>query len=336
MSIVEQAERFAQQAHREQYRKGGEKIPYFSHLASVAGRLREAGYGGDEVVLAAAYLHDVLEDQPQHGAEAHALFPREVMAVVERLSEQKTDAHGNKRPKAERFAGYADALEGDGDDARRAAIVSCADKIDNTRSILDAERRGVRMLMTLSTRPGEHRLQFARLRPIYERSVNRALLAGFDQATADLEAHIARWLPGRAVEIAASAHLGQFDRAGEAYILHPLRVMSRARTASEKMVAVLHDVVEDTPWTLEKLAREGFSREVIDALDALTKREGEGYDAFLDRVVENPLATRVKRLDLEDNMNVARLDRLTPRDSERLEKYIRAHRRILKLLGEDT
>lgn len=79
----------------------------------------------------------------------------------------------------------------------------------------------------------------------------------------------------RAIEIAAAAHAGVPDKAGNPYILHPLRVMMRVSSPAERVVAVLHDVVEDTSWTLQALAAEGFAPDVVAAVDALTKRDGE-------------------------------------------------------------
>ena len=92
------------------------------------------------------------------------------------------------------------------------------------------------------------------------------------------------------------------------------------------MAAVLHDVVEDTEWTLERLREAGFSDEVLEAVDCLTHREGESYQQFVERVRTNPIARQIKIADLEDNMNVRRINQLGPRDLERLEKYHRAWR----------
>ena len=129
-----------------------------------------------------------------------------------------------------------------------------------------------------------------------------------------------------AVSIAARAHRGQKDKAGAPYLLHPLRMMLRMETEAAMMAAVLHDVVEDTDWTLERLREEGFSDEVLEAVDCLTHREGESYQQFVERVLTNPIARQVKIADLEDNMNVRRIGQLGPRDLERLEKYHRAWR----------
>jgi (p)ppGpp synthase/HD superfamily hydrolase len=129
-----------------------------------------------------------------------------------------------------------------------------------------------------------------------------------------------------AVSIAAQAHRGQKDKAGSAYLLHPLRLMMRMDTEAAMMAAVLHDVVEDSEWTLGRLREAGFPAEVLEAVDCLTHREGESYEEFVERVRTNPLARQVKIADLEDNMNVRRMSQLGPGDLERLEKYHRAWR----------
>jgi (p)ppGpp synthase/HD superfamily hydrolase len=129
-----------------------------------------------------------------------------------------------------------------------------------------------------------------------------------------------------AISIAAHAHKGQKDKAGAPYLLHPLRMMLRMDTEAAMMAAVLHDVVEDTEWTLERLREAGFSDEVLEAVDCLTHREGESYEQFVERVRTNPIARQIKIADLEDNMNVRRINQLGPKDLERLEKYHRAWR----------
>ena len=112
-----------------------------------------------------------------------------------------------------------------------------------------------------------------------------------------------------AIVLAAKAHGVTPDKSGvEPYLLHPLRVMLRMKTEPERIVAVLHDVVEDTPVTLADLRREGYSRQIVKAVDAITRRkhQGETYDEYLDRVAANPLAKRVKLADLADNMSDVR------------------------------
>ena len=134
----------------------------------------------------------------------------------------------------------------------------------------------------------------------------------------------------RAIEIATEAHRGQFDKAGNDYIQHPLRVMAAGKTPDEKIVGVLHDVVEDTDWTFEQLAAEGFSREVIEALRCVTKlSDSEPYDKFIARVKTNKLAVAVKLNDLTDNMDIRRLPYLSDKDVKRLKKYLKAYKQLM-------
>ena len=136
----------------------------------------------------------------------------------------------------------------------------------------------------------------------------------------------------RAIEIATEAHRGQVDKAGNDYIQHPLRVMAAGKTANEKIVGVLHDVVEDTDWTFERLAAEGFSSEIIEALQCVTKlSEEEPYDEFIERVKASRLAVAVKLNDLADNMDIRRLGELTEKDFKRLQKYHRAYKQLLNM-----
>jgi len=125
----------------------------------------------------------------------------------------------------------------------------------------------------------------------------------------------------RAIEIAARAHAGQTDKAGQPYILHPLRLMLAVRTPQERMAAVLHDVVEDTPLTFEDLQKEGFPVEVIEAVRALTKHEGEARIDAAKRAVRNPIARVVKLADVTDNMDLGRIPQPTEKDFARLKEY---------------
>ena len=131
----------------------------------------------------------------------------------------------------------------------------------------------------------------------------------------------------RALAIALDAHHGQTDRAGRPYVFHPLRLMHRQHTDAARMAALLHDVVEDSGWTLEQLRDEGFPDAVVEAIDALTHREdeGESYADYVARAAQNPLARQIKRADLEDNMDIRRLGRpLDEHDLARLERYRKA------------
>ena len=138
----------------------------------------------------------------------------------------------------------------------------------------------------------------------------------------------------RALQVATEAHRGQKDRYGDPFILHPLRVMLRCRTEDEKIVALLHDVVEKSERTLGDLNRDGFSSEVIAAVEGLTKREGEPYLDYIVRARENALARAVKQADLQDHMDAV-LDRGPMRDTpERMARYRQGMRLLLK--GRET
>lgn len=112
----------------------------------------------------------------------------------------------------------------------------------------------------------------------------------------------------KALQIAYLAHQSQVDKGGQPYILHPVRVALRCQTEAEKIVALLHDVIEDTDITIEHLRQVGFSQTITDAVEALTKIEGEDYMMFIERVSYNDLAASVKIQDLKDNMDISRLN----------------------------
>jgi len=128
----------------------------------------------------------------------------------------------------------------------------------------------------------------------------------------------------KAIIIAAQAHDGQTDKAGEPYILHPLRMMLRLSLAEDRITAVLHDVVEDSDISLEDLRAEGFSERIIEAIRSVTKEPEESYKDFINRAASNPIARRVKLVDLEDNSNLSRIKNPTDIDLKRIEKYRRA------------
>jgi (p)ppGpp synthase/HD superfamily hydrolase len=124
-----------------------------------------------------------------------------------------------------------------------------------------------------------------------------------------------------AIALAARAHCGQKDRGGQPYILHVLRVMLRQQDEVARIVAVLHDVLEDTSITLADLREAGYSAEICMAVDCLTRRTGEPYEEMIDRVAANPIARRVKLADLEDNMDMRRLESSDETALARLGKY---------------
>ena len=138
----------------------------------------------------------------------------------------------------------------------------------------------------------------------------------------------------RAIAITAEAHAGQIDKAGALYVLHPLRMMLSMSSIDERIVAVLHDVCEDCPgWTLDQLRGEGFSDRIIDALQSVTKRDGEDYEDFVRRAAANSIGRRVKLADLHDNSDLSRIAVPSERDFRRIEKYQRAIDLIERLPG---
>ena len=134
----------------------------------------------------------------------------------------------------------------------------------------------------------------------------------------------------KAIQIAVSAHAGQVDKAGQPYILHPLRVMCSVETPHERLAAVLHDVVEDTAVTIDDLANEGFPAEVLDAVQALTKLSGESRLDAAKRAVRNRIARKVKLADVADNMDMNRIPNPTAKDHARLREYRDVRKLLLK------
>ncbi len=135
-----------------------------------------------------------------------------------------------------------------------------------------------------------------------------------------------------AIALAAAAHRRQTDKAGEPYILHPLRVMFKLKGKQAMMAGVLHDVVEDTDVTLDEMRRRGCPKAVVEAVDLLTRRDGESYGAFIERLSRNPLAVQVKLADLEDNMDLRRLREFDARDAERMRKYLSTWQQLLDVM----
>jgi (p)ppGpp synthase/HD superfamily hydrolase len=142
----------------------------------------------------------------------------------------------------------------------------------------------------------------------------------------------------KALQIAARAHEGQVDKHGQSYILHPLRVMSAVDCEEARIVAVLHDVIEDTSVTAEDLRREGFGEAVLEALDRLTHRKAEPYADYVIRCKGHDVARQVKLANLEDNSRLSRAilrpDRIEP-DIERVRKYLLAYKFLTDMLTEE-
>lgn len=127
-----------------------------------------------------------------------------------------------------------------------------------------------------------------------------------------------------ALRLAIRAHEGQRDKGGRDYVTHPIRVAARCRSLQAKTVALLHDTLEDTSVTVDELREQGFPDEIVEAVQAITKRKGESYESFVKRLSGNALAREVKIADLEDNMDIRRLNEITDRDVNRLRIYLQA------------
>lgn len=136
-------------------------------------------------------------------------------------------------------------------------------------------------------------------------------------------------LLSKAIVIATKAHDGQIDKGGKPYILHPLSVMMKCGNYKEKIVAVLHDVIEDTDITYDDLRQEGFDEEIIEAIDSVTRRNGESYMEFIRRCKQNSIGKYVKVADLKDNMDISRIPNPTKKDYDRVEKYKKAMSELL-------
>ena len=136
----------------------------------------------------------------------------------------------------------------------------------------------------------------------------------------------------RAIEIAVSAHKEQVDKAGKPYILHPLRLMFKMQTENEMIAAVLHDVVEDTDWTIEKLEAEGFDEEVITAIELLTHDKKVPYKKYIEAIKTNKIALKVKLADLEDNMDIKRIAHPKFKDYARLAEYLKYYNELKELV----
>ena len=131
-------------------------------------------------------------------------------------------------------------------------------------------------------------------------------------------------LTKKALKISFEAHKEQFDKSGIPYVYHPYELASQMTTEAETCVALLHDIVEDTSTTFEDLINEGFDGEIIDAIRLMTHNDGSNYFDYVKRIKQNPIAKAVKLADLRHNSTISRLDEITPKDLERVEKYKQA------------
>ena len=128
-------------------------------------------------------------------------------------------------------------------------------------------------------------------------------------------------LTKKAMKIAFEAHKEQVDKTGVPYIYHPIHLAEQMDDEASICVALMHDVVEDTDTTFEDLEKEGFTKEIIDALRLLTHDDSVPYLDYVKEIKQNPIATKVKLADLNHNSDLSRLDLVDDKAMERLEKY---------------
>ena len=131
-----------------------------------------------------------------------------------------------------------------------------------------------------------------------------------------------------AIELALEAHRGHTQRNGAPYILHSLYVMQQVKGEVRQTAAVLHDVLEDSPMTLDDLRSKGFSEQVISLVDALSRRTEETYEQYIQRLAKTPSAIPIKLADLRHNMDALRLVDFTPDDGLRFQRYHKAYRQL--------
>ncbi len=134
----------------------------------------------------------------------------------------------------------------------------------------------------------------------------------------------------KALDVAYRVHKGQKDKYGMPYLLHPIRVMQRVENETEQCAALLHDVVEDSPTTLDDLREEGFPERVVELVDLLSRREDESYAEYIARLEHDAGARRLKLADLEDNMDMRRVNDFGDRDKERMARYHTYWKRLKK------
>ncbi|MBL7940959.1 MAG: phosphohydrolase [Flavobacteriales bacterium] len=137
-----------------------------------------------------------------------------------------------------------------------------------------------------------------------------------------------------AIRMAAKVHRGQVDRFGKPYVLHVMRVMMSGEDFEEQVLGALHDVLERSTLTVDDILKKGFSPRVVKALKHITRVPEETYEQYIDRVVQDNLAIRVKLHDLADKMDLLHVEQLDPADLKRYNKQLAAYHRMKKLVEE--
>ena len=138
----------------------------------------------------------------------------------------------------------------------------------------------------------------------------------------------------KAIRLASKVHKGQVDRMGRPYILHVMRVMMRGRDPEEQVLGALHDVLERSDLTRSYLQEKGFGEVILIALEHISRNKGETYEDYIDRVLENDLASRVKLHDLADKMDLRGKAQLENGDVKRFNRHLAAYHKLKeKLVG---
>ncbi len=135
----------------------------------------------------------------------------------------------------------------------------------------------------------------------------------------------------KAINLMFKKHKDQVDKSGLPYVFHPFHIAEQMKDENTTIVALLHDIVEDTDTTFEDLKEMGFNDKVIDALKLMTHNKDEDYFKYVEKIGKNPIARKVKIKDLEHNMDTSRLDVVTKKDKERVKKYIRCHNYLTEI-----
>ena len=128
----------------------------------------------------------------------------------------------------------------------------------------------------------------------------------------------------KALILCFEAHKEQSDKSGMPYVFHPFHLAEQMQDEESTIVALLHDVIEDTEYTLDDLRKMGFNDSVLAAINLMTHEDGVPYMDYVEKIKANPIAKTVKLADLRHNSDMTRLDVVTPRDQERAEKYLAA------------
>ena len=131
-------------------------------------------------------------------------------------------------------------------------------------------------------------------------------------------------LTKKALIIAYNAHFGQFDKGGVPYVFHPFHLAEQMETEYEICVALLHDVLEDSDFSIDDLKNYGFPNEIIDAVELLTKKKECSYTSYISQICENQLSKKIKREDIKHNLDLSRLNKITDKDKKRIQKYKQA------------